>query len=38
MMVSMFLGRLGAITVVMSIAGDEAPEAIRYPQEDVMVG
>lgn len=37
-MLAMFVGRLGALTMVLMIAGDDAPETIRYPQEDVLVG
>ena len=28
----------GALTVVLMIAGDDAPETIRYPKEDILVG
>ena len=37
-MLAMFVGRLGALTVVLMIAGDDAPETVRYPKEDVLVG
>ena len=37
-MLAMFVGRLGALTVVLLIAGDDAPETIRYPKEDILVG
>lgn len=37
-MVAMFVGRLGALTVVLMIAGDDVPETVRYPREDVLVG
>ena len=37
-MFAMFIGRLGALTVVLMIAGDDAPETVRYPKEDVLVG
>ena len=37
-MAAMFVGRLGALTVVLMIAGDDAPETVRYPKEDVLVG
>lgn len=37
-MLAMFVGRLGALTMVLIIAGDEEPEAVRYPKEDVLVG
>ena len=37
-MLAMFIGRLGALTVVLMIAGDDAPETVRYPKEDVLVG
>ena len=36
-MLAMFVGRLGALTVVLMIAGDDAPETIRYPKEDILV-
>lgn len=37
-MLAMFVGRLGALTLVLMIAGDDAPETVRYPKEDVLVG
>lgn len=37
-MLAMFVGRLGALTVVFMIAGDSDPETVRYPKEDVLVG
>ena len=37
-MVAMFVGRLGALTMVLMIAGDDDPETVRYPKEDVLVG
>lgn len=37
-MVCMFLGRLGALTVVMLIAGKEDTLSIRYPSEEIVVG
>ncbi len=37
-MVAMFVGRLGALTMVLMVAGDDAPETLRYPREDVLVG
>lgn len=37
-MLAMFVGRLGALTVVLMIAGDSEPETVRYPKEDVLVG
>ena len=37
-MIAMFVGRLGALTVMLMIAGDDAPETVRYPKEDVLVG
>ena len=37
-MLAMFIGRLGALTVVLMIVGDEEPETVRYPKEDVLVG
>ena len=37
-MAAMFVGRLGALTVVLMIAGDDAPETVRYPKEDILVG
>ncbi len=37
-MLAMFAGRLGALTIVLMISGDDEPEAIRYPKEDVLVG
>ncbi len=38
LMVCMFVGRLGAITVVLLIAGKEEPSSIRYPKEELVVG
>jgi len=37
-MLAMFVGRMGALTVVFMIVGDEEPETVRYPKEDVLVG
>lgn len=37
-MLAMFVGRLGALTMVLMIAGDDEPETIRYPKEEVLVG
>ena len=37
-MAAMFAGRLGALTMVLMIAGDDEPETVRYPREDVLVG
>ena len=37
-MLAMFAGRLGALTMVLMMAGDEEPETVRYPKEDVLVG
>ena len=37
-MIAMFIGRLGALTVVLMLAGDDAPETVRYPKEDILVG
>ncbi len=37
-MTAMFLGRLGALSVVLLMAGKEEPESIRYPKEEVVVG
>ena len=36
--VAMFIGRLGALTVVMMIGDREAKRHIRYPSEEVVVG
>ena len=38
LMLCMFVGRLGALTVVMLIAGKEEPSSIRYPKEELVVG
>ena len=38
LMVCMFAGRLGALTVVLLIAGKEEPSSIRYPKEELVVG
>ncbi len=37
-MLAMFAGRLGALTIVLMIAGDDDPETVRYPKEDILVG
>ncbi len=37
-MVAMFVGRLGALTMVLMMSGDDAPETLRYPREDILVG
>ncbi len=38
LMVCMFAGRIGALTVVLLIAGKEEPSSIRYPKEELVVG
>ncbi len=38
LMICMFAGRLGALTVVLLIAGKEEPSSIRYPKEELVVG
>jgi len=37
-MVAMFLGRLGALTVVMMIGDRESQRHVRYPTEELVVG
>ena len=37
-MICMFCGRLGAIAVVLLIAGEEERRSIRYPEEELIVG
>ena len=37
-MVAMFLGRLGALTVVMMIGDRESKKHVRYPSEELVVG
>lgn len=37
-MIAMFLGRLGALTVVMMIGDREAKRFVRYPIEELVVG
>ena len=37
-MVAMFLGRLGALTVVLMIGSRESKRHIRYPNEELVVG
>ncbi len=37
-MVAMFLGRLGALSVVMMIGDREARHLVRYPSEELVVG
>jgi len=36
--VSMFIGRLGPMTIALIIGGKESVTAIRYPEEEVVVG
>ena len=38
LMVAMFIGRLGALTVVMMIGDREVKRHIRYPTEEIVVG
>ena len=38
LMVAMFFGRLGALTVVMMIGSRESTRLVRYPNEEVLVG
>ena len=37
-MVAMFIGRLGALTVVLMIGDRESAIHIRYPQEELVIG
>lgn len=37
-MVAMFIGRLGALTVVLMIGDRESTSHIRYPQEELVIG
>ena len=37
-MVAMFIGRLGALTVVLMIGDRESARHIRYPQEEIVIG
>lgn len=37
-MLAMFIGRLGALTVVMMIGDRESTRRIRYPNEELVVG
>jgi trk system potassium uptake protein TrkH len=37
-MLAMFCGRLGAITIVMMIGDRESKRRIRFPQEELVVG
>ena len=37
-MVAMFMGRLGALAVVMMIGDRESVRHIRYPQEELVIG
>ncbi len=37
-MVAMFMGRLGALAVVMMIGDRESAKHIRYPQEELVIG
>ena len=38
LMVAMFIGRLGALSVVIMLSGEEAPPSLRYPREELVVG
>ena len=38
LMVCMFAGRLGALTIVLLVAGREDPQSVRYPKEEIVVG
>lgn len=35
---AMFAGRMGALSIVLMIAGREDPDSIRYPRENIVVG
>jgi trk system potassium uptake protein TrkH len=37
-MAAMFMGRLGALTIVMMIGDRESARHLRYPQEDLVIG
>jgi trk system potassium uptake protein TrkH len=37
-MVAMFIGRLGALTVVLMIGDRESASHIRFPQEELVIG
>ena len=37
-MIAMFIGRLGALTVVLMIGDRESVHHIRYPSEELVVG
>ena len=37
-MAAMFIGRLGALTVVLMIGDRESALHIRYPQEEIVIG
>ena len=37
-MVTMFVGRLGALAVVLLLAGEDTPQSLRFPKEELVVG
>jgi Trk-type K+ transport system membrane component len=37
-MVAMFIGRLGALTVVLMIGDRESKRHVRFPSEEIVVG
>ena len=37
-MLVMFWGRLGALTVVAALAQQRPPQAVRYPEETLLIG
>ena len=37
-MVAMFVGRLGALTIVLMIGARESKRHVRYPSEEIVVG
>lgn len=38
LMILMFVGRVGPITVALAVSGDRKEELFSYPEEDIMVG
>ena len=38
MMAMMFWGRLGALTIVVALARQSAPQPITYPEEQLLIG
>jgi trk system potassium uptake protein TrkH len=38
LMITMFIGRIGPMTLLLALSRDESRAIITYPEEDVMIG